>query len=189
VNMRWQIPFRANKISNVHVVFRNFCETSCKSQLIDEFGTWQYIKQRGRSNFTQHQLVLTALEQRAHRYQKNQSNGELEDEQLLDGAINETGMIAAPPVEDNGEQRRTAEQEICKETRKVSKYLFDVHGLPPGWKGEGVTRVIYENLNCLQSTLSKNDKCYKPIIHCTVQWYFWCSRLRSDALRVIEPDH
>jgi hypothetical protein len=40
----------------------------------------------------------------------------------------------------------------------VLEYLLDVHGLPPGWKGEGVTRVIYENLNGLQSALSKNEK-------------------------------
>jgi hypothetical protein len=40
----------------------------------------------------------------------------------------------------------------------VLEYLLDVHGLPPGQKGEGVTRVIYENLNGLQSALSKNEK-------------------------------
>ncbi len=38
------------------------------------------------------------------------------------------------------------------------EYLLNVHGLPPGRKGEGVTRVIYENLNCLQSALSMNEK-------------------------------
>jgi hypothetical protein len=40
----------------------------------------------------------------------------------------------------------------------VLEYLLDVHGLPLGWKGEGVTRVISENLNGLQSVLSKNEK-------------------------------
>jgi hypothetical protein len=39
----------------------------------------------------------------------------------------------------------------------VLEYLLDVHRLPPGWKGEGVTRVICENLNGLQSALSKNE--------------------------------
>jgi hypothetical protein len=53
--------------------FRNLCETTCRVQLIDEFGTWQYIKQRGRLNVTQHQSVLTALEQQAHRYQESPS--------------------------------------------------------------------------------------------------------------------
>jgi hypothetical protein len=44
----------------------------------------------------------------------------------------------------------------------VSEYLLEVHGLAPGRKGEGVTRLIYENLNGLQSTLSnKNEKLEK----------------------------
>ncbi len=67
-------------------------------------------------------------------------------------------MVVAPLVEDDSERHRTAEQEVSEEIRGVLEYLFKVHGLPPGWKGEGVTRVIYENLNCLQSTLSKNEK-------------------------------
>jgi hypothetical protein len=60
--------------------FRNLCETTRRIQLINKFGTWRYIKQRGRLNATQHQSVLTALEQRARRYQENQSYEELEDE-------------------------------------------------------------------------------------------------------------
>jgi hypothetical protein len=75
----------------------------------------------------------------------------------LDEAINETGTVAAPHVADNDEQHRTAEQEVSKEVRGVLEYLLKVHGLPPGRKGEGITRVIYENLNGLQSTLSKNE--------------------------------
>ena len=76
----------------------------------------------------------------------------------MNEAINETGTVAAPLMEDNSERRRIAEQEVSKEIEGVSEYLLKVHGLPPGQKGEGVTRVIYENLNGLQSTLSKNEK-------------------------------
>jgi hypothetical protein len=61
-------------------------------------------------------------------------------------------------VEDNGEQCRTAEHEVSKEIRGVSEYLLKVHGLPPGWKGDGLARVIYENFNGLQSMLSKSEK-------------------------------
>jgi hypothetical protein len=98
------------------------------------------------------------LEQRARRYQESQTYEELEDEQLLDEAINEMGTVAAAPVEDAGEQCQTAEQEVGKEIRGVLEYLLDVHGLTPGQKGEGVTRAIYEILNGLQSVLSKNEK-------------------------------
>ncbi len=82
----------------------------------------------------------------------------------MDEAINEMGTVAAPSVEDTGEQRRTAEQEVSKEIRGVSEYLLDVHGLPLGWKGEGVIRVIYKNLNGLQSALSKNEKLDKAVV-------------------------
>jgi hypothetical protein len=40
----------------------------------------------------------------------------------------------------------------------VSEYLLEVHGLAPGRRGDGVTRLIYENLNGLQSTLSNKNK-------------------------------
>ncbi len=101
---------------------------------------------------------LNSIGTRARRYQESQSYEELEDERLLDEAINKTGTVAAPHVEDNNEQRRTAEQEVSKEVRGVLEYLLKVHGLPPGCKGEGVTRVLYENSNGVQSTLSKNEK-------------------------------
>ncbi len=42
---------------------------------------------------TPHQRVLTALEQRAVWYQNSRTYEELEDERLLDEAINETGML------------------------------------------------------------------------------------------------
>ncbi len=87
------------------------------------------------------------LVERARRYQESQSYEELEDEQLFDGAIDEMGTVVAPLVEDDGEQCRTAEQEVRKEIKGASEYLLEVHGLPPGWKGEEVTRVIYDNLN------------------------------------------
>jgi hypothetical protein len=115
--------------------FRNLCETTHRIQLINKFGTWRYIKQRGRLNVTQHQSVLTALEQRARRYHESQSYKELEDEQLFHEAIDETGMVVAPLLEDNGEQCRTAEQEESKEIRGVLEYLLEVHGLPPGQEG------------------------------------------------------
>jgi hypothetical protein len=38
------------------------------------------------------------------------------------------------------------------------EYLLEVHGLPPGRKGDGVTRLIYENLNGLQSAMSKTNR-------------------------------
>ena len=68
----------------------NLCDSTQRIKIIDEFGTHQYIKQQGHLNVTQHQTVLTTLESRALRYQNSQTYEEVEDEQLLDEAIDKT---------------------------------------------------------------------------------------------------
>ena len=111
---------------------------------------------------TLHQNVLTVLEHRALRYQNNKSYKELEDERLLDEAINETGTVPSPTAGGDEESRVNVAKQLKKENRKVSEYLLEVHGVPPERKGEGVTWLIYKNLNGLQSTLlSKNEKLEK----------------------------
>ncbi len=137
--------------------FCNLCDSTQKIKLINEYGTRRYIKQRRWLGVTPHQRVLTALEQRAVRYQDSQTYEELEDEQLLDEAINETGMLLC--ASNRGEERSqvVVEEQLIKEIRGVSEYLLEVHGLPPGRKGDGVTWLIYENLNGLQLTMSKQN--------------------------------
>jgi hypothetical protein len=86
----------------------------------------------------------------------------LDNEQLLNEAIDETGMI--PCMSKGGEVKSwvEVEEQLGKEIRVVSEYLLEVHGLPLGRKRDGVTRLIYENLNGLQSTMfSKNGKLEK----------------------------
>ncbi len=142
--------------------FRNLCDSTQTIKLIDEYGTCQYIKQQGRLGVTQHQTVLTALEHGALRYQNSRTYKELDNKQLLDEAIDEMGTI--PCANKGGEKmsRVDVEEQLKKEIRGVSEYLLEVHGLPPGRKGDGVTRLIHENLNGLQSAiLSKNGKLEK----------------------------
>ena len=111
---------------------------------------------------TLHQNVLTALEHRALRYQNSKSYEELEDERLVDEAIDETGTVPCSSAGDDVESRVNVEEQLRKEVWEVSDYLLEVHGVPPGRKEEGITRLIYENLNGLQSTLSnKNEKLEK----------------------------
>ena len=86
----------------------------------------------------------------------------MEDKRLLDEAINETGTVQCPTAGDDEESRVNVEEQLKNKIREVSEYLLEVHGVPPGRKGEGVTWLIYENLNGLQSTLSsKNEKLEK----------------------------
>ena len=44
------------------------------------------------------------------------------------------------------------------EVRDIQEYLLQVHGIPPGKKRDGITRLIYENLNGINSRLSRNEK-------------------------------
>jgi hypothetical protein len=92
---------------------------------------------------------MTALEHRALRYQNIKSYEELEDEHLLGEAIDETGTVQCPNAGGDKESRVNIEEQLRKEIRDVSDYLLEVHGVPPGRKGEWVTRLIYENLNGL----------------------------------------
>jgi hypothetical protein len=106
---------------------------------------------------TPHQRVLTALEQRAVWYQNSQTYEELEDEQLLDEAIDKTGTLLCASKRGEERSQVVVEEQLIKEIRGVSEYLLEVHGLPPGRKGDGVTWLIYENLNGLQLTMSKQN--------------------------------
>jgi hypothetical protein len=80
----------------------------------------------------------------------------------MNDTIDETGTVPRVHAGDNEENRVNVEEQLRKEIREVSDYLLEVHGVPPGRKGEGITRLIYENLYGIQSTLSnKNEKLEK----------------------------
>ena len=80
----------------------------------------------------------------------------------MDDAIDETGTVPRFHAGDDKDNRVNVEEQLRKEIREVSEYLLEVHGVPPGRKGEGITRLIYENLNGIQSCLSnKNEKLEK----------------------------
>jgi hypothetical protein len=93
---RWRDQQRACK-------FRNLCDSTQRIESIDEYGIRQYIKKWGRLGVSPHQKVLTALEQRAAWYQNSQTYKELEDKQLLDEVIDETGTILC--ASEGGEER------------------------------------------------------------------------------------
>ncbi len=90
------IQLNIGEASNVHVVLGIYVRATRPIQLNDKYGTRRYIKQRGQLGVTLHQNVLTALDHQALRYQNNKSYEELEDERLLDEAIDETGSVPCP---------------------------------------------------------------------------------------------
>jgi hypothetical protein len=44
------------------------------------------------------------------------------------------------------------------EAREINEHLLRAHGIPPGKKTDGILRLIYENLNGINSRLSNSDK-------------------------------
>ncbi len=110
---------------------------------------------------SRHQTVLTALEHWALCYQNSQTYEELEDKRLFNEAIDKMGTVPCAKI--GGDEMgcvniENIEQQLLTEVRGVSDHLLKVHGVPPGRKGEGITRPICENLNGLQSTLSSKNK-------------------------------
>jgi hypothetical protein len=165
--------------------FCNLCDSTQRIKLIDEYGTCRYIKRQGHLGVTPHQKVLTALEQRAAWYLNSRTCEDLEDERLLDEAINETGILLHASERDGERSRVVVEEQLIKDIRGVLEYLLEVHGLPPGRKGKGVTRLIYENLNGLQLTMSKqNEKLEKArqVID-NLQAYIVCYNEHHQNLR------
>jgi hypothetical protein len=105
------------------------------------------------------------LEHWALCYQNSQTYEELEDKRLSNEAIDETGSVPCANIgsdEMGCVNIENIEQQHLTEIRGVSDHLLEVHRVPQGRRGEGITRLIYENLNGLQSTLlSKNKKLEK----------------------------
>jgi len=73
-------------------------------------------------------------------------------------SIDETGTVPRSNAGNDEESRVIVEDQLRKESREVSDYLLEIHEVPPGRKGEGIMQLIYENLNGLQSTLSKKNE-------------------------------
>ncbi len=73
---------------------------------------------------TPHQKVLTALEQRAARYLNSRTCEDLEDERLLDEAIDETGTLLHASKRDGERSRVVVEEQLIKEIRGVSNICW-----------------------------------------------------------------
>ena len=61
----------------------------------------------------------------------------------------------------NSMKRAKWKQTELEELRWVDDYPLKVHGVAPGKKEDGIVRLMYENLNVLNSILSGNEKMEK----------------------------
>ena len=117
-------------------------------------GIKDFVHQQGQIGVTRHSKVLGALEKRALRYcMKGQAPID-KDETLYNKAIDETGTVPLEglldPTDKSSGKETTMTQSIAaalenEEIKGISDNLLNVHGIAPGPKPEGVTRLIYEN--------------------------------------------
>ena len=94
---------------------------------------------------------------------------------LLNDALDETGTVATESLSDSGTEpdtqthklrnikilSRTIEQQQLQEIKGVADKLLRVHGIAPGKKVEGTTRLIMENPNGFNTTIAGNKKLEK----------------------------
>lgn len=145
-------------------------ETTRVIKLVDQWGNTNYVNQTGRMNITRHERVLSALEMRAMRY-RNKGTVIDKDDQLYSQALDETGTVSTAGLTDSDtesissyEERRNIniqEQLEVMEIRGVADEVLQVHGVAPGKKPEGVTRMVMENPNGLNTTFRDNEKLEK----------------------------
>ena len=121
-------------------------------------GSLETICQQG-LNTTAHNAVLKALELKAARY-RVRGRGRLADASA--GTHNwgqdETGTIDTSVL---SRSREEIQQQEEIDIRGVTEEVLQVHGVLPGRKEEGITRLLYENANGIQNKLAGNDKLEK----------------------------
>ena len=148
-------------------VFRKGQQLQRIIELIDERGILSQQVLMGRMNITSHQSVLTALEARANRF-LGQNRLSTLDDKLLSSALDETGTVdyrceELDAFSDERERLALVEQQEIKELKEncIPEEVLQIHGLFPTKKGEGIIRLVYENVNGINNRLSGNEKVEK----------------------------
>ena len=118
---------------------------------------------------TKHSKVVSALEKRALRFRNKGERQVDQDEVLFNEAIDETGTVATVGLTDSDNESATgititaaiATALENEEIQGISSNLLNVHGIAPGAKPGGVTRLIYENPDGFNMRISGNEKLEK----------------------------
>ncbi len=136
-------------------MFRNRGNSTRVINMLDIDGMRTTAWQPGHLNTITHMSVLSALEQRVNRY-RQKGNWRENEARTHSWMLDEMGMINTRLL-DHGEIFQQ-EQEII---RGVSDEVLQVHGVLPGCKEEGITRLLYENANGLSNRMCGNHKLSK----------------------------
>ena len=133
--------------------------------MLEASGNKRVIRRKGQMGLTKHTNILTALEMRATRYRDKSKGGVDMDEVLYNEAIDETGTVSTAGLSDADEDSwgdgntyslaATLERE---QIAGIADELLEVHGVAPNKKAEGVTRLLYENVDGIRNRICNNDK-------------------------------
>ena len=118
---------------------------------------------------TTHSKVMSALEKRVLRFCNKGQRQVDQDEVLFNKAIDETGTVLTVGLTDSDNSDNESATGITitaaiatalenEEIQGISNDLLKVHGITPGAKPEGVTRLIYENPDGFNTRISGNEK-------------------------------
>ena len=116
-------------------------------------------------NIARHQSVLSCLEKRALRYQKDHLTLEQMDKVLYQEALDESGTISIASLTESDTDSVTLRENAVEweeeGTVDIAEELLRVHGIALGKKLDGVTRIVYKNANSFNTRISGNEKMEK----------------------------
>ena len=141
-------------------------------EVVDGLGIIRRDECYGSMATTSHASVLNALTERSNRIRRYKGNLTTSDKLLTSWAIDETGTVNTTFFMDsreNSEQYTIIEQQERIRVKEAGdpNEVLKIHGTSPGSKGEGITRLIYENVNGLNNRMSNNGKldCARELIN------------------------
>ena len=87
------------------------------------------------------------------------------DEVLYQEVLYETGTVSIDILTESDTDSVTLRENTVEweeeETVDIAEELLRVHGIAPGKKPDGFTRIIYENANIFNKRISRNKKAEK----------------------------
>jgi hypothetical protein len=122
---------------------------------MDAVGDCTLVESTNSLPHVRHESVLSALSTRANRFRGStiHSRG-IHQQQLNENRIDDTGTVQIQDCEETIAARRQEEEDYRRsqlleemKMRGVSDEVLLVHGVAPGSKQEGITRLLYKNAN------------------------------------------
>jgi hypothetical protein len=143
-------------------VFRRGDTYICCIDLVDVHGNRMQEKLYGNMEVIHHELILETPLNRESCF-RNVGTAKSADKHLVSWALDKTGMVDVILLQNTRESEEQLAQTEWMERVRVSDTgipdkVLRIHGTAPKSKREGVTRLIYKNVNGLNNRLSDNEK-------------------------------